>query len=62
MLFDARCLLFVEQAIASSRPVAHRCKVMTMIVVDILVAALVITMLGVMLNEDTSDRRIRIAR
>lgn len=33
-----------------------------MIVVDILVAALVITMLGVMLNEDTRDRRIRIAR
>ena len=33
-----------------------------MITLDIIVAALVIAMLGAMLNEDTRDRRVRIAR
>jgi hypothetical protein len=33
-----------------------------MIAFDILAAALVIAMLGAMLNEDTRDRRIKIAR
>jgi len=33
-----------------------------MIAFEILAAALVIAMLGAMLNEDTRDRRIRIAR
>jgi len=35
---------------------------MTMIAVDIFAAVLVIAMLGAMLNEDTRDLRIRIAR
>jgi hypothetical protein len=33
-----------------------------MIALDILGAALVIAMLGAMINEDTRDNRIRIAR
>jgi len=33
-----------------------------MVAVDILVAVLVIAMLGAMLNEDTRDLRIKIAR
>lgn len=41
---------------------ARRCKTTTMIAFDILAAALVIAMLGAMLNEDTRDRRIKIAR
>ena len=39
-----------------------RGKAATMIALDILAAALVIAMLGAMLNEDTRDSRIRIAR
>jgi hypothetical protein len=35
---------------------------MTMIAVDIFAAVPVITILGAMLNEDTRDHRIRIAR
>jgi len=35
---------------------------MTLVAVDILVAVLVIAMLGAMLNEDTRDLRIKIAR
>ena len=33
-----------------------------MIILDIFAAVLVIAMLGAMLNEDTRDRRVRIAR
>jgi len=39
-----------------------RSEATTMIVLDIVTAALVVAMLGVMLNEDTRDSRIRIAR
>jgi hypothetical protein len=35
---------------------------MTMIILDIFAAALVIAMLGAMLNEDTRDSGIKIAR
>ena len=56
-----RCLLVIEQAIAllRARPGG---KATPMIALDIFAAALVIAMLGAMLNEDTRDSRIRIAR
>jgi hypothetical protein len=47
---------------ASSRAAACGCKAMTMIAVDIFAAVVVIAMLGAMLNEDTRDLRIKVAR
>ena len=52
----------IEQAMVLARDQARRGKAATMIALDILAAALVIAMLGAMLNEDTRDSRIRIAR
>ena len=56
------CLLVTDQAIVTSRAGPTWCEATTMITLDIIVAALVIAMLGAMLNEDTRDRRVRIAR
>ena len=55
------CLLVIDQAIALPWP-ADATRATTMIALDIFAAALVIAMLGAMLNEDTRDHRVRIAR
>jgi len=49
-----------EQVIAAAWLMQR--EAMTMIVLDIFAAALVIIMLGAMLDEDTRDSRIKIAR